>query len=324
MKNSLKQFRLLLTLSALVVCSLATTVAQAEILYDGANTSGVTTDDQYVIDYDDTSVTNISLSFGSAGTRYLRFDTVNSKFQISNNLDLQSNQLINARVQNVAVLVDVPTCAAAGDRGKKIFVGGSSIASVNGAQTLAANTEYTCNNTNAAATRWISTTSSTDADTLDTLDSTQFLRSDTTDNYTAGTLTFDAGTTVTFTGTTTVNLPNTTANTFTVNNDAANGDTSTLSFGDGTGQLIWNDTTSTFSTGASNSLTVNGTATANSLVVNASGSVNLNNNQVQNLRDRHHRVSVKYFELKHRMEKAKRLKDALETKVVLKFEELLT
>jgi hypothetical protein len=33
---------------------------------------------------------------------------------------------------------------------------------------------------------------------------------------------------------------------------------------------------------------------------------------------------VKYFELKHRMEKAKRLKDALETKVVLKFEELLT
>ena len=45
--------------------------------------------------------------------------------------------------------------------------------------------------------------------------------------------------------------------------------------------------------------------------------------QVQNLRDRHHRVSMKYFELKHRMEKAKRLKDALETKVVLKFEELL-
>ena len=46
--------------------------------------------------------------------------------------------------------------------------------------------------------------------------------------------------------------------------------------------------------------------------------------KVQNLRDRHHRVSMKYFELKHKMEKAKRLKDALETKVVLKFEELLT
>ena len=45
---------------------------------------------------------------------------------------------------------------------------------------------------------------------------------------------------------------------------------------------------------------------------------------VQNLRDRHYKVSQKYFELKHKMEKAKRLKDALETKVVLKFEELLT
>ncbi len=34
------------------------------------------------------------------------------------------------------------------------------------------------------------------ADTLDSLNSTQFLRSDTTDNYTSGTLTFDAGTTI--------------------------------------------------------------------------------------------------------------------------------
>jgi hypothetical protein len=33
---------------------------------------------------------------------------------------------------------------------------------------------------------------------------------------------------------------------------------------------------------------------------------------------------MKYYELKHKMEKAKKLKDALETKVVLKFEELLS
>lgn len=38
--------------------------------------------------------------------------------------------------------------------------------------------------------------SASDASTLDGLDSTQFLRSDTSDNFTAGTLTFDAGTTV--------------------------------------------------------------------------------------------------------------------------------
>ncbi|MDP2668764.1 MAG: hypothetical protein Q8P07_02950, partial [bacterium] len=37
----------------------------------------------------------------------------------------------------------------------------------------------------------------TNANTLDSIDSTQFLRSDTSDNYTSGTLTFDSGTTLT-------------------------------------------------------------------------------------------------------------------------------
>src|SRR3989344_1057212 len=40
------------------------------------------------------------------------------------------------------------------------------------------------------------TSSGGDATTLDTLDSTQFLRSDASDSYTSGTLTFDAGTTI--------------------------------------------------------------------------------------------------------------------------------
>lgn len=269
-------------LATLVLWTGLVAMANAAILYDGADTPGVTTADQYVIDYDDTSATNIGLSFGSAGTNYLRFDTVNSKFQISNNLDLQSYQLLNARVQNVAILADVPACSAAGDRGKKIYTGGSTIAGVNGAQTLAANTEYICNDTNGAATRWVTTASGGNADTLDSLDSTQFMRSDTTDNYTSGTLTFDAGTTVTFTGTTTVNLPQTTANTFTLNNDAANGDSSTLSFGDGSGTIIWNDTTGNFT--LNNATTVSGTLTSNALVVNSSGSVDLNLNQVQDLR----------------------------------------
>lgn len=252
----------------------------AEILYDGADTSGVTTDDQYIIDYDDTSTGNITLSFGSAGTRYLRFDTVNSRFQISNDLDLQSNQLINARIQNVAVLADVPSCSAAGDRGKKIYVGGANISSVNGAQTLIANREYICNDTNPAATRWVASIGG-DADTLDGLDSTQFLRSDTSDNYTSGTLQFDAGTTVTFTPTTTVNMPNTASDTFNINSDAANGDSSVLSFGDDSGTLTYNDTTGVFT--FNDDLTVTGTATANSLVVNSGGLVNLNDNEVQNL-----------------------------------------
>lgn len=257
-------------------------VVNAAILYDGADTPGVTTADTFIVDYDDTSATNISLSFGSAGTNYFRFDTVNSRFQISSNLDMQSFQLLNARIQNVALLADVPACSAAGDRGKKIFTGATAIASVNGAQTLAANTEYICNDTNVAANRWVDTAGSSDADTLDGLDSTQFLRSDTSDNYTSGTLTFDAGTTVTFSPTATVNMPNTTADTFTVNNDAANGDSSTLSFGDGSGTILWNDTAGNFT--LNNSTVVSGTMTSNSLVVNGGGTVDLNLNQVQDLR----------------------------------------
>lgn len=256
-------------------------VANAAILYDGADTPGVTTSDQYIIDYDDTSTTDITLSFGSAGTDYFRFNTVNGAFEISGDLDLQSNQLINARLQNVAVLADVPTCAASSDRGKKIYTGASAIASVNGAQTLAANTEYICLDTNPAATRWV-TDSGGDADTLDGLDSTQFLRSDATDNYTSGTLTFDSGTTVTYTAGTNINLPHTDSDTFTINDDDAGGGTSTLSFGDGSGTIAWDDTAGNFT--LNDDTTVSGTLTSNALEVNSGGTIDLNMNQVQDLR----------------------------------------
>lgn len=52
------------------------------------------------------------------------------------------------------------------------------------------NGTYVCTATNT----WTQLGAGTDADTLDTLDSTQFLRSDGSDNYTSGTLTFNAGT----------------------------------------------------------------------------------------------------------------------------------
>ncbi len=260
------------------VISLVTTLsmvsfANAMILFDGADTGGVTVDDTYVIDFDDTSATEITLSFGSPGTNYFRFDTVNSQFEISGDLDLESNQLINARVQNVAVLADVPSCAAADDRGKKVFVGGSTIANVNGAQTLDADSEYVCLDTNPAATRWVTPSAGGggDAATLDSIDSTQFLRSDTTDNYTSGTLTFNSSTTVTLDAGANINLPHTDANTFTVNDNAANGESSTLSFGDGSGTIIWDDTAGNF--------TLN-----NSLVVSGGNIIELNLNQVHDLR----------------------------------------
>lgn len=103
----------LVLLSALVpMC------AKAAILYDGAGTSGVTTDDQYVIDYDNTSTGNITLTFGSGGSRYLRFDTVNSNFQISNDLDLNSNQIKSVRIENVTAMPGGAGGLGSGGRGR--------------------------------------------------------------------------------------------------------------------------------------------------------------------------------------------------------------
>jgi len=59
-------------------------------------------------------------------------------------------------------------------------------------------TLYTC--IDAGTDTWQITGTGADAGTLDTIDSTQFLRSDTSDAYTSGTLTFNNGTTLTVNG----------------------------------------------------------------------------------------------------------------------------
>ena len=280
MKNHRYISKLWLVVGLLGLFGVTVSIAQAEILYDGANTSGVTTDDQYIIDYDQTALTNRDVQFGNA-SNYLRYDVVNNKFLLSTDLDLQSFQLKNTRAQNVASTADVPACAVPGDAGKMIFATATFV-NTSPAQTLTVDQYYVCN---AAGTAWLGLPTGFSA--------SDFLRANTNTTYVGGgagnnTITFNSGdilnpVNINFTANSTTNLPQTTSNTFTINNDAANGDTSTLSFGDGSGQLIWNDTTSTFSTGSGNNFTTNGTATSNALVVNASGSVNLNNNQVQNL-----------------------------------------
>lgn len=60
------------------------------------------------------------------------------------------------------------------------------------------------NGTSTSPTWTTFTISGADAGTLDSLDSTQFLRSDTSDSYTSGTLTFDSGTGLVVNGTTTL------------------------------------------------------------------------------------------------------------------------
>jgi len=116
---------------------------------------------------------------------------------------------------------------------------------------------------NATTNRWeisndggafsaLQTAGSTDADTLDSLDSTQFLRSDTSDSFTSGTLTFNAGTTLDvdgtadFSGATDIILPNTESNTFILDNDDTGGDV-VLQFGNTLNEtLTWDNANSRF------------------------------------------------------------------------------
>ncbi|MEK7550893.1 MAG: hypothetical protein AAB535_03885 [Patescibacteria group bacterium] len=80
--------------------------------------------------------------------------------------------------------------------------------------------------------------SGTNADTLDSLDSTQFLRSDTSDNFTSGTLTTDAGTTLDVNGDLTIADTNIAfdgaTTTFTTTGD--------LTIDSGGGQILFSDT----------------------------------------------------------------------------------
>lgn len=76
-------------------------LAQAEILYDGSHTGGTTVDDVFVIDFDQSSAGNRDLQFGGSSV-YLRYD--GTKFQVSNNLDLNSNEITSVRIENLTAM----------------------------------------------------------------------------------------------------------------------------------------------------------------------------------------------------------------------------
>lgn len=86
---------------------------------------------------------------------------------------------------------------------------------------------------------------STNAASLDGLDSTQFLRSDTTNSFSSGTLTFDAGTTLDLDAAT-VFLDEISSNNLILDSDNTGGDV-TLQFGGNLAEtLVWNATTTAF------------------------------------------------------------------------------
>lgn len=89
--------------------------AKADILYDGAHTGGTTIDDNFVIDFDESSTGNRDLQFGSSGV-YLRYD--GTRFQVSNNLDLNSNQITSVRIENLAAMPGGAGGLGAGGRGR--------------------------------------------------------------------------------------------------------------------------------------------------------------------------------------------------------------
>lgn len=99
--RNLDFFKKLLFLSLVLSAFLINSQSSfATILYDGDHTGGVTIDDSFTIDYDESSVDR-ELRFGNSFT-YFKWD--GSQFQVSNDLDLQSNQLKTARLENVNVL----------------------------------------------------------------------------------------------------------------------------------------------------------------------------------------------------------------------------
>ncbi|MCC6643161.1 hypothetical protein IT411_00245, partial [Candidatus Peregrinibacteria bacterium] len=101
----------LLTILALILCP----IAKAEIIYDGSFTGGTTVDDAFIIDYDQSSTGNRDLQFCSS-SNYLRWD--GTRFQISNNLDLNSNQITSVRIENLAAMPGGAGGLGAGGRGR--------------------------------------------------------------------------------------------------------------------------------------------------------------------------------------------------------------
>jgi len=116
----------------------------------------------------------IQLEFGATLSEYLQFDVDEDRFELSNDLALEGNELQWFRIENLAA--DPGACDGASE-GRMYY------------NTVDLAFKYCSNNT------WVEIGSFSDnSDTLDSLDSLQFLRSDTADSFTSGTLTTSGGT----------------------------------------------------------------------------------------------------------------------------------
>ncbi len=195
MKNQ-KNFHWKKYLNPLLLVSLFTQLvspASAAILFQDDNFQ--TFDSPGIrLDNDGSGGANTSIQFGNDGTGsengVLQWNISTNKFSIDHTIDVTggltttgATSFAGASQLRLRESSDPAASAACTTTGELIV------------NTTLSRIEICTATGSAGAATWV-VLPAADATTLDTLDSLQFLRSDTTDNYTSGTLTLDAGTTL--------------------------------------------------------------------------------------------------------------------------------
>lgn len=160
--------------------------AQAAILFQDDDFHDIVSDG-IIIDSDGAGANDTSIQFGNdttpANNGTIRWDITNDEFVIDNDLNFNGDlDLSNSTQVRIREDADPNTNAACQNVGELIY-------------DTTDNEMQICTVVGTPGT-WAALSGGGDASTLDGLDSTQFLRSDTSDNFTSGTLTTDAGTTL--------------------------------------------------------------------------------------------------------------------------------
>ncbi len=98
-----------ITVTALTLALAWVRVAYADDFVPAEEDDFEISSDRFILDADDTGA-DVILQFGTTLAETLQWDRVNARFSLSDSLDLQNNQLINTRLEN---LTAAPTCDAA-------------------------------------------------------------------------------------------------------------------------------------------------------------------------------------------------------------------
>ncbi len=226
--------------SAVLGSMLLASNANAAILFQDDNFHDIESE-AILIDANGTGATNTTIQFGndaiSAENGNITWDIVNNRFNISAPLNVTGGVSASGAVTSDGVTSTGTVNFSSANQVRireTVTVTNGVTACTNAGELIvqtSSNTLFIC--TNAGTDTWVAVGNGSDATTLDGLDSTQFLRSDTSDTFTSGTLGFDAGTTVDVNGVADFG----TASQFIIRNGAATPGTCTE------GELFYNSTT---------------------------------------------------------------------------------